>query len=376
MRPRGPMGLMRLMRPMGPIRPMGLMGLIGLIGLMLAGCSSSEEVVVPAEELGTAIAFDTDMSEKAVTRSSTPLEEKSNSFKVWSFKNTAKDADDYTTPQTIMPGYVVRWTANTAATTTTNTHDWEYILLAYPSQAIKYWDFAAKAYRFVAVAPDNAGTFERNEDGDDGHYADDHLDLTLLSVDATNAVDAPYFSHLWFSDNTAKPYGQPVTLEFLQPFAKVRYMFTYSTPPLGVSAPDIGESDFRPAIEGQRIALMGDITISYPICGAATEEIYAVDVDWSKYLVSLTRPYVPTVDEYWETVLPVGEQVAYQITVAVNGENRTATVPAQFMRWLPGYTYTYIFKVNDDGGVELENVQVAKTEWKSGKDGDKTLYNW
>ena len=35
-----------------------------------------------------------------------------------------------------------------------------------------------------------------------------------------------------------------------------------------------------------------------------------------------------------------------EVTVSVNGDPKTTTVPAQYMTWLPGYLYTYIFKIS------------------------------
>ena len=60
--------------------------------------------------------------------------------------------------------YQVKWVTNTANTTTSNTNDWEYVGLDFlaPSslvndagvkQSIKYWDYSASYYDFVAYSP-------------------------------------------------------------------------------------------------------------------------------------------------------------------------------------------------------------------------------
>ena len=341
-------------------------GIISLVILMaLSSCSHNEAVEPEAD--APAIAFSADMSEKnAVVRSGGLEETGVNSFRVWSYKSIAKDGDNYTDYQTVMNGYYVRWTDDR---TQTNSDDWEYILLAYPSQKIKFWDFSAKAYRFFAIAPETACG-----EGDITRGAD-RYDFTLYA-DATNPETTPYFSRLWFSDKTTKPFGQPVTMEFVQPLAYVRFLYAYSDPDAD-PLPMLEDPDLRPFASGQRIAVTGDVTISYPLTGAATTESWTSEVDWSKYLFSFTTPYETSAD--WETVLPIRDQGPYKFTVTVNGEDRWCTVPAQFMDWAPGYQYTYVFKVNDEGGVELDNVRIGipSPEWEPGKVSDNyNLFNW
>lgn len=360
-------GLIRLMRPMRPMRPIGLIGLIGLI----SACSSEQapEPQVPEpEKQETAIAFTVNLSEEEVTRATRPLEDYTTSFVVWAFKNMTETAGTYSDLQTVMPGYHVDWTENTAATTTTNTHDWEYILLAFPDQTIKFWDFAAKAYRFFAVAEMNPepGTWDTSTEPNAYKYT--------CNADATNAEDAPFYSRLWFSngDEVAYPtrlYGKPVTLEFIKPFAEVVFKFTYSDPS-ATPKPMLEEPDFRPATIGERIATTGTVTITFPIQGTATQESWTSAVDDSKYLLAFT------VAEQVYTVLPIASQGVYQLKVTVNGEDKTCTVPAQYMSWNPGYRYTYIFKVSDEGGVELESVNIGVKKWQEGKTADHIIYNW
>ena len=401
-----PMGLMRLMGPMGLMRPMGLMGpmgpmglmrlmrLMGLMGLMgpmgLMGCSGGHvvepQIPEPQPVAGDttqthdpAIAFMTDLPEhQAVTRAGTPLEDYATSFRVWGFKNMSYNAegDGYGATQTVFQGYFVNWVANTAATTASNSHDWEYVGQEKDDehiQTIKFWDWSAKAYRFCAVAPSTAGAITND---------DDKLSI-MLPADATTAeaeAATPYYSHLWFSDNTDdKLYGAPVTLEFIQPFAKVRFLITYPDPPEDVSPPIIQNFDFRPEDEDTDIAVKGEVTITFPIQGSETTEKFSVEE--TKSLFALTRPY--TVDDpYWQTVLPCmgpkasGGQGTYVLKVLVNGEEKSCTVPEHYMTWHPGYKYTYIFKVNADGLLTLDNVWVGVTTMDTEKEVEHIIYNW
>ena len=76
-------------------------------------------------------------------------------FYVGGYKN---DGSAYTT---VFDNYLVQWTANTAGTTTDNTSDWKYVGLTAPGftdhitglQTLKYWDYAATFYDFVAYSP-------------------------------------------------------------------------------------------------------------------------------------------------------------------------------------------------------------------------------
>ena len=80
-------------------------------------------------------------------------------------------------------------------------------------------------------------------------------------------------------------------------------------------------------------------------------------------------------DHGWYTVLPNTEQGSYTLTVEVNGTSKSAIVPAEFMQWQSGYSYTYIFKINAEGGVEIGWVNYAVTPWTE-MEADRTVYNW
>ena len=45
------------------------------------------------------------------------------------------------------------------------------------------------------------------------------------------------------------------------------------------------------------------------------------------------------------------------------------------MKWLPGYSYTYIFKITDAGGVEIGWVDYKVTPWTD-MEVSKSVYNW
>ena len=366
--------------------------------LMSMACSSSDdsEQEVDVPETGTPIAFSAQQGEEtavtqgarraaSMTRSS-DLESIVTTFRVWAFKNTQNNSDDYSTYQTVIPEYFVHWEDHSASTTTTNTHDWDYVLPGYPEQTIKYWDWNAKAYRFFGAADivgSNIATGKWNS-------TNDIYELSF-TADAANADDAPYYSKLWFSDGSGpdRLFGRPVLLEFMKPFVKVRFMFTYANTDPAVPKPLLEDPEFRPVTENQTIAVKGKFVVSYPIASSATTESWSIS-NITNSITSFTVPYTETIypggdtaqepeqvgSYHWETVLPATNQGAFQLTVTINGEDKNCTVPAQYMNWQPGYSYTYIFKVNETGGVELAGVNIGITEWGEGKTDDYILYNW
>lgn len=341
------------------------------MGLM--GCSGEQQVAAPVEETLSPIAFSASQQEEQVTRAAKPLETYTKSFKVWGYKNMTESSGNYSGTQTVMEEYIVDWVNNTAGTTTTNSDGWEYLLLTHPDQSIKYWDFGAKAYRFFGSAEMSAvpGIWKDNSTDSPKNYE------YTCKADATNAGDAPFYTRLWFSNNSAKPYGQPVVLEFVKPLAEVRFKFTYSDPNM-IPLPMLEDPDFRPVTPEKLIAMCGTVTITFPIEGTETQETWnsTPDDPTTKYLISFTKPSTSSA-ENWYTVLPIRGQGAYKLTVTVNGADKECTVPAKYMTWQPGYSYTYIFKVNDEGGVELDNVAIGVKNWAVGKEADPhLLYNW
>ena len=433
MRPIGPIGLMR---PIGLIRPMRLIGLIGLIGLM--GCSgeSTLEPEEPKRETGMAItfsglqgeeqaisqgtrAYEANRANRAneaygayrITRAGTPLSEAATTFTVWGYKNDSYDnVTGYGGLQKVFPGYTVNWLDNTASTTT-NSHGWEYVAQqqqGQDEQTIKYWDWNAKAYRFFAVATttnETNGAYVANgaHEANVPHEPNDpngpyeftfeaDCSGTTEAAIAANIAKAPFYTRLWFSTGNAADYpnqqfGKPVQLEFLKPFAKVRFMFRYSYSQESVKVED---PVFKPSADFDAstpagIPLKGTFKVIYPLTGTATCEDFeatpAADnrpveaPTVANRLEAFEEEYIPEGTEKWYTVLPVKSQSSYTLSVKVNKAEKRCTVPAEYMTWLPGYSYTYIFKITEDGGVEIDMVQSAVTTWTE-LGTTHTVYNW
>lgn len=385
----------------------------------LMSCSSSDDTPEPTPqpspgptvETGTPITFygqeteAQDVSQgvkgtRAETRAGTPLSESGvTTFKVWGYKNIGS----YSDKQEVFPGYTVKWQANSAATTTTNTNGWEYILTSNPDQTIKYWDWSAIAYRFFGATnwggtpPATPAEYAANKaygaDGTPGATYGISM-LADCSGDkdediATNMEATPYFSRLWFSTGVLTDYpdnqfGKPVRLEFLKPYARVRFMFTYSYQSEGIK---LKKKEFKPTTVGDKIVRKGTFTVSYPLTGTGTSETYSMTPatgEGSGALEAFTQEYIPDGGperEKWYFVAPNNTQGSYTLSVWLNNDpldaaaTKTAVVPAEYMQWLPGYSYTYIFKILEEGGVKIELVQSAVTPWTD-MNTTHTVYNW
>lgn len=100
----------------------------------------------------------------------------------------------------VFDNYQVNWTTNTAGTTQSNTSDWEYVGLPFlePSslvnsegvlQSIKFWDYTADQYDFIAYSTGNATVVTPDDDSstDDAALA---IAANKVLVTAINAATA------------------------------------------------------------------------------------------------------------------------------------------------------------------------------------------
>ena len=413
----GTISSMNVMRPIGQMCLVGLIGLVSLItfSCLLVSCGggaageddlSAPQGMVANEEMVPITFSGNQGTETTVTRADgTPLSETGvDAFKVWGYKNMNYSASIYdsegTTMQTVFPCYTVSWGANTAYTTTSNTNNWEYVG---GDQTIKFWDWAAKAYRFIAATgwdpstPANPAAYVEGKTygatgtyGPEGAYKTYKISMFADASDAARIAAAPYFSRLWFSTGEMenypdKQFGKPVTLEFLKPYARVRFMYIYVYPREGIV---LTEQTFKPSDSEEKTYSKGIVTVTYPLTGTDTKEWYSMEEMYATEddSILINQDYDPENDTKtyynhcvggWYTVLPNTSQGSYTLSVKVNNSvpAKTAVVPAEYMQWKPGYSYTYIFKITDKGGVEIGWVDYAVTPWNDVV-ADHTVYNW
>lgn len=316
------------------------------------------------------------------------------SFRVWGYKTT--DAD-MAASQVVMDGYNVLYTSGSAGTSSSNSDDWEYVgiendKLSSP-QAIKYWDYSATSYRFFAYSPDTASITVGNQS----------FSYPFTYKEFANNNDFPYISQLWYS-SASEDYGKSVTLTFAPLISKVRFKFTYPEGTTSIKITDIKFQDTRyinkTTTDGEsttaKTPLKGTIKVDYPLTGAASTSTptfswtTSTETDATGSLVFST-PYedkdtplhILEESQYgkWYFVPPLGlltnndaqgqsqGQGSYTMTARIDGNQSTATVPAEYMQWQPGFQYTYIFKITEAGTlITFSDLQVE--QWQTAPNTD------
>ncbi len=391
-------------------RSVGTLLLLTATVFTVVSCSGSDDTlapnppVPPQPGIEKPIVFSGNLSEgksenHARTRAGleTILPDGQKNFKVWTVKNSGYTDPNYTDPQFVMWNYNVKWINGSAGTTTSNTNDWEYVNQqegTATEQSIKYWDYDAKAYRFFGYAGTGVTV-----DGSAASTTSVSLSFTVPAA-ATNPQSepvtqpaSPYYSKLWFStgnrDNYPnKQFGQPVQLEFLKPYVKVRFMFRLSDASntnISLSEQSFKPTTADPPADTKTIATAGTFTVTYPLTGTATEESWSVknvtssltefDQDYYEAASGETDATVLAGQKKWYVVLPAVDQGTYTLSVKVNSELKEVVVPAQYMNWQPGYEYTYIFKITDSGALVLYDVVAGFAPWNESV-SPHPVFNW
>lgn len=383
-------------------RSAGILLLLALTALVVVSCGGSDDTpdtpnppTPPQPKADIPIAFAGSLAEgksenHARTRAETQaLSVTHPTFRAWAYKNTAS------TTETVMKDYTVNYVSGSAGTTVSNSRGWEYVNQQ-PSggveQSIKYWDVTASAYRFFGYAgsdvtasyPDAASVSLSFPVSVTSNPQQDPVTLPMTSA-------TPLYSKLWYRANVAlsAQKDQPVQLEFLQPYVKVRFLFRQSESSDMVFT--LENKSFKPTDATKTIATAGTFAVTYPLSGSSTEESWSVTpvtpgTEGTDYLTAFTQDYYEAAEgetdpdilagqKMWYVVLPAANQGTYTLSVMVNSDPRTVVVPAQYMNWEPGYEYTYIFKITDPGGVELDGVYVGFSPWTE-YEGNREIYNW
>ena len=315
----------------------------------------------------------------------TGLETLFSSFRVWGFKtktDTHQDGGNGTAViQKVMEGYLVDWDKAT--------NGWEYIgkqnTFLNTTQTIKYWDYSASSYRFMAYAY-NDKTTELTASTDANLSNTTFRIPYAFSNDATSTT-TPYISELWASNNQStgqNKYGDQVKLTFAPLIAKVRFKFKYAEG----QEPKITDISFKDS-RWQKDAtgklqwttakeditpIEGTIVISYPLSETNTQVLKS----WENPIVGpleLTIPYEEEKDaihqtstyQKWYYMPPMDianyKQGTYIITANVNGNPVSATVDSKYTQWEAGCQYTYTFKISETNtSISFAEVQVE--QWR------------
>ena len=232
--------------------------LLAAAAIVLAGCSNNEFV---GEDSGTAqqsakgqIAFSSTLPASTRAWYGADAAGKLNNKFIVSGFNGVKSTDAVATT-TVFDNYSVEWSANTAGTTASNTADWEYVGLdaAKPSsvtgkQTIKYWNYSAGQYDFIAYSTGDATVVT------DGEPAAGSVKVSAITAPTKDKPAAYtiegakadlskcYFSDLYTAYNPAETsgkhkFGDRVQFTFRNVATKVRVAL-YETVP-GYSVKDV-----------------------------------------------------------------------------------------------------------------------------------------
>ena len=386
--------------------------------LTLASCTSEDFLGnTPGNVQSNTSAINFDGGTGKITRASTQTgataaQTLKNNYVVFGYK-TAKD-DSKTT--TVFDHYTIHWN-NQAGKTESNTCGWEYVgqtansltsLTGDKAQTIKYWDYSAEQYDFVAFSFGSAtqGTGENDVEATKV--------TTSPKLSYTLKGDVKNLANCFIADRiTAKPnlattekkphllvgYKDDVQFNFRSLSTKVT-MGIYETIP-GYSVKDVKfysavntpATDNKPTLYAANATIpsgKGTVTVTFPTTNkdetdynkAHVEFAAATGSDKSSYIqfgnlstvekekeekgttgfigrdiINFSTPKDGTNKKY-EVVIPaeVGDltlKVDYTLeSIDGSGEEikvtgATAVVPGKYTNWEPNYAYTYIFKISD-----------------------------
>lgn len=406
--------------------------LAAVAGITLTSCTSNEylgEVDPTANQYDGSIQFDFNLEK--LTRADdqtggTAASTLGNTFYVYGIKSESTDLAGNVAPtNTVFKNYVVKYTANTAYTTTSNTENWEYVGLSLTAkeaanitanvgtdaQTIKYWDWGAPDYTFYAFSA-KSDDIENNRiqivknQTETGSVYDNGYTVTYS---AAADLDKLFFAErvrITKGSNTDRAqdntYGGNVTFRFHNTSTKVRVAMYETIPGHTVtinsfkvtnaanpafSAMTTGEPDnFAANFVNNAEGTPGTLTVKYVSTTGATlnhptveftptsgtpanvlnlgaglkeDVVIGTSVPTATY-DKTDDPLTTDVNESYTTVFPKEDntqnlklKVNYTLTADGTGEtitvqDATAEIPAEYLKWKPGYCYTYIFKINDN----------------------------
>ena len=342
------------------------------------------------------------------------------------------EAADAPSSNVVFDNYLVAYEENTAGTTASNTHNWEYVgkesgttlvpaatwnalhadVSNAKSQTIKYWDYSADQYDFVAYSTGTAKAVTTTPGtGEVKVTRIAYGDALSTAAYSFNAPSVDELKQVYVTDITPVKkanYGKVVTLKFKNLTAKIRLGIYETIPGYSVSDVQFYTDDatlitadvsankatlFSDNNTTAGIATSGTVSVFYPHIG--TEKASEADYNKASVTVSAgstktstmgfgnladfalaesheaTGNYIgrtlPTAtmagdktQAYYQNVIPASSGVALTLRVnytltSIDGSGETinvygakAVVPATYTKWQPNYAYTYIFKISDN----------------------------
>ena len=290
----------------------------------LASCSTDELESPSVNNVGNnnAIAF-TSIS-KGITRADHVGADAAallnNKFVVSGFKGAGDVTATVTATGTVFDNYIVKWTENTAATTASNTSDWEYVgtkaeapsTLDGNTQSIKYWDYSADQYDFIAYSTGDAEIVTSGTAAE----AIAANKVLVTAIDPANAKTKAYqlsgnaadLKKCYIADmvtaykdgtDASHKYQDEVTLTFRSLASKVRMaiyetvpgysvkdvkFYTDATTTLATGASATDATLFTTGSDANNFYSAGTYTVSFPTIGKSN----FTNTDYNKAHVSFT----------------------------------------------------------------------------------------
>lgn len=340
-----------------------------------------------------------------------------NKFVVYGTKHVAAEDETAANDAVVYNNFQVKYTANTAGLTESNTSGWEYVgLQAYDNtptqQGIKYWDYSAsKGHTFYAFSSSDI-SFPKN--------ASDLVQVTKTTSDGTSLYNKGYavtvkngatLNNLYFSDRvpvSKENYEKTVSFTFRNLGAKVRFGFYETIPGYTVkidkfyidgdadavvtsfSAMNVAKTDgFYASLQNVKSDVNQNLNVTYyssgteinrPTVSNATEGYY-----WSLKLGNgtglinttlATTSSAPTwtdgaaggaytpVFPFEGNANPLLVKLDFTLTAddgsgdVIHVRGARAIVPAQYVQWKSNFAYTYLFKISDKSNGTTGDVDV------------------
>lgn len=333
-----------------------------------------------------------------------------NNFVVVGFKGSKTDAAN--NENYAFDHYNVNFKDGSAFSTESNRAGWEYVnqkmevkgidaSLAQSGatqQTIKYWDHSCASYDFIAFSmgkKDAASKYATPTHVDKGHLKDAAYTLS----GNVNTLSECYISDM--KTVNREDYGKTVSMSFRHLASKVRMALFETVPGYVISDVEFytDATGTTPTTDGTLIGKFnnsGTLTVYFPTTGTVKKDEKDYNKAHVKFTASTSEGEVGVLDfkkfgavnynnqkegtilkgttylsqnaakpSYcgagYQNVLPsegkasaITLRINYKLT-SVDGSNEvinvkgaTATVPAEYTEWKPGYAYTYIFKISKD----------------------------
>ena len=392
---------------------------IAASALALASCSSEDFVGTEGGNVETgankAINFVGNAGKitRATSNEGTPEKMLDYQFKVYGVKKMSKNGVDKFEPS--FTDYSVWY--DEAKNTTSNTNGWEYVgnkqegdkdatygsgnVKLKDNQYIKYWDYAAEEYHFVAGSPISAFTYNKNKDIETAGMKIPSATITGLAghIEANKEGTRLETNPVYVATPIIVPksdYQKPVKFEFNRQQAMVRVGIYETIPGYSITEIKFYEADGTKATSNN--VILTSATPDYFVGGTGITG--TVKYDWTTAKPSYTFEYgneqltksknwyaglfevnsplatkpTATVEELYGTdkdmssangyftVLPTPSATKaapiiikcdYTLTAddhlgeTIKVTGATAAIPAAFSKWEVNTRYTYLFKISD-----------------------------